>query len=119
VVGFVPPPGPPDTIIEQMVEAGSAVVGTPDDLIATIERFQETTGGFGGVLIRGHEWATWEKTRYSFELLARYVMPRFQGSLRGLEASYWDARAKVEQVTAATTAAIEKAHRDFESTTRP
>ncbi len=95
VVGFAPPPGPPDTIIEQMVEAGSAVVGTPDDLIATIERFQETTGGFGGVLIRGHEWATWEKTRYSFELLARYVMPRFQGSLRGLEASYWDARSKI------------------------
>jgi limonene 1,2-monooxygenase len=115
VVGFEPPPGPANTIIEQMVDAGSAVIGTPDDLIATIERFQETTGGFGGVLMRGHEWATWEQTRYSFELLARYVMPRFQGSLRGLEASYWDARAKVEQVTASTKAAIEKAHRDYES----
>jgi limonene 1,2-monooxygenase len=112
---FEPPPGPPDSIMEQMNEAGSAIVGTPDDLIAAIERFQEVTGGFGGVLIRAHEWTTWEKTRYSYELLARYVMPRFQGSLVGLEASYQDARGKIAQVKASSTAAIEKAHRDFEN----
>ena len=114
VVGFQPPPGPPETIIEQMVEAGSAVVGTPDDLIAAIERYQETTGGFGGVLVRAHEWTTWEKTRYSYELLARYVMPRFQGSLRGVEASYWEARGQLDRVREASRAAIEGAHRRYE-----
>ena len=38
------PPGPSDAIIEHMMESGSAVIGTePDDLIAAIERSQETT----------------------------------------------------------------------------
>jgi limonene 1,2-monooxygenase len=115
VVGFEPPSGPTNTIIEQMVEAGSAVVGTPDDLIATIERYQESTGGFGGILVRAHEWATWEQTRHSYELLARYVMPRFQGSLRGVEASYHDARSHLERVKAASRAAIERAHQAYEA----
>jgi limonene 1,2-monooxygenase len=109
------PPGPAETIIERMVEAGSAVVGTPDDLIAAIERYQESTGGFGGLLVRVHEWTTWEKTRYSYELLARYVMPRFQGSLRGLEASYTDALGRVGRVKDATKAAIERAHQAYET----
>ena len=115
VTGFQPPAGPPETIIEQMVEAGSAVVGTPDDLIAAIEHYQETTGGFGGVLARAHEWTTWDKTRYSFELLARYVAPRFQGSLRGLEASYADALGQLDRVKTASRAAIEKAHVSYET----
>jgi limonene 1,2-monooxygenase len=115
VVGFEPPPGPTNTIIEQMVEAGSAVVGTPDDLIAAIERYLEITGGFGGLLVRVHEWASWEQTRHSYELLARYVMPRFQGSLRGVEASYHDARGHLERVKAASRAAIERAHQAYES----
>jgi limonene 1,2-monooxygenase len=115
ITGFQPPPGPTDTIIEQMVEAGSAIVGTPDDLIAAIENYQESTGGFGGVLGRMHEWATWDKTRYSYELLARYVMPRFQGSLRGLEASYDAARGQIDRVKTAGRAAIERAHESYEA----
>ena len=107
------PPGPPDTIIEQMMESGSAVVGTPDDLIAAIERSQETTGGFGTLLVRVHEWTTWDKTRYSYELLARYVMPRFQGSLHALEASYQDAREHVNDIRTARKAAIDKAHEAY------
>ena len=62
--------------------AGS--IGTPDDLVAAIHRFDEATGGYGGLLIQAHEWATREKTLKSYELLARYVMPRFQGSLVGI-----------------------------------
>ena len=38
-------------------------------------------GGFGGILFRAHEWANREQTMRSYELFARYVMPRFQGSL--------------------------------------
>ena len=40
-----------------MVEAGAWVVGTPDDAIAAIERLQERSGGFGGLMVAGHEWA--------------------------------------------------------------
>jgi len=114
-VGHEAPPGPPETIIEQMMEGGSVVVGTPDDLIATIERSQETTGGFGGLLVRAHEWTTWDKTRYSYELLARYVMPRYQGSLHALEASYQDACARVDGIKETRKAAIDRAHEDYEA----
>ena len=88
-----PVPGPRDRVIDQMVEAGAWVIGTPDDAIAAIERLQERSGGFGGLLVVGHEWAPPEATARSWELLARDVAPRFQGSLAGIEASNAVARA--------------------------
>src|SRR5262249_29376776 len=110
------PPVPTNGIIERMMDSGAAVVGTPDDLIAAIERCQETTGGFGTLLVRVHEWTIWDKTRYSYELLARYVMPRFQDSLHGLEASYQAARDHVDDLRTARKAAIDKAHEDYLAT---
>ena len=41
-------------------------------------------------------------------------MPRFQGSLRGVEASYRDARGQLDRVKEASRAAIERAHRSYE-----
>jgi len=89
-----PVPGPKDKAVDQMIEAGSWVVGTPDDLTEFIHGLQERTGGFGSFLIWGHEWAGPEATRRSYELLARHVMPVFDGSLDGLNASGDIARAK-------------------------
>lgn len=89
-----PVPGPKDKAVDQMIEAGSWVVGTPDDLVEFIRGLQERTGGFGSFLIWGHEWAGPEATRRSYELLARHVMPMFDGSLEGLNASGDIARAK-------------------------
>ncbi|MEZ5736036.1 MAG: LLM class flavin-dependent oxidoreductase [Novosphingobium sp.] len=54
-----------------------AVIGTPDDAIAAIERVQEATGGFGSIMLMAHDWANTRATEQSFELFARYVMPRF------------------------------------------
>jgi limonene 1,2-monooxygenase len=112
---FTAPPVPRDQLIEHLVDEGTVIVGTPDDLIKTIERYQEVSGGYGGFLVRVHEWASWEKTRHSYELLARYVMPRFQNTLRGLEASYQDATRKVDATKATRRAAIEQAHQDYEA----
>ena len=113
---FEVPDCPRDEIIERLAADGAVIVGTPDDLIATMERYQELTGGYGGFLVRVHEWPTsWEKTRHSYELLARYVMPRFQGSLRGLEASYQDATRRMTDTRATRRAAIEQAHQDYEA----
>ena len=109
-----PDGGPLESIVDRMAASGAAVIGTPDDLIATIERYQEITGGFGCLLVQVNEWATWEKTRHSYELLARYVMPRFQGSLRNLEASYSQAASHVAQTRHARRAAIEHAHESYE-----
>ncbi len=89
-----PVAGPKRKAVNQMMEAGSWVVGTPDDLTAFISELQERTGGFGTFLVWGHEWAGPEATRRSYDLLARHVMPVFRGSLKGLNASGDIARAQ-------------------------
>jgi limonene 1,2-monooxygenase len=109
-----PVPGPAEQVIDQMVESGSWVVGSPDDCVAAIHRFDEQSGGFGGLLVTAHEWASREKTLKSYELLARYVMPRFQGSLAGIEASNAWSRAHVRQISEARTQSLERAHQDYE-----
>lgn len=38
---------------------------------------QEESGGFGGMLFRANDWASREATLWSYELLAREVIPRF------------------------------------------
>ncbi len=82
-----PVAGPAHLAVDQMVESGSWVIGTPDDLIAFIRGLQERTGGFGTFLTWGHEWAGPAATLRSYDLLARFVMPEFQGALEGLRAS--------------------------------
>ena len=79
--------GPQDEIIDFMMETNQWCVGTPDDLIDFIYRLDEESGGFGGLLIQATEWATREQVFHSYELLARYVMPHFQGSLVNLKSS--------------------------------
>ena len=61
-------------------DTGLGVIGTPDDAIAQIERLDKQSGGFGAYLLMHHEWARPDATANSYELLARYVKPRFQGS---------------------------------------
>jgi len=61
---------------------GVGMIGTPDDLIAQIEKLQEQSGGFGSFLSLAHNAASYEATKKSYELVARYVMPHFQQSNR-------------------------------------
>jgi alkanesulfonate monooxygenase SsuD/methylene tetrahydromethanopterin reductase-like flavin-dependent oxidoreductase (luciferase family) len=110
-----PVPGPRDAVIDQMVELGAWVIGTPDDAIAAIERLVERSGGFGGLLVVGHEWAAPDATARSWELLARDVVPRFQGSLAGIEASNEVARARSALTGEERVAAVEAAQRAYES----
>ena len=107
-------PGPRELVAEQMLDRGGWIVGTPDDCIAAIERLVERSGGFGGLLVWGNEWAGRERIHRSYELLARYVMPRFQGSLTGIEASNAVARARAERVGQERTAAVETAQQAYE-----
>ena len=86
-LGHPVPNLPADQIVDHMIKHNQWIVGTPDDCIAAIERLQDMSGGFGGFMVRVVDWATREKTLHSYELLARYVMPRFQGSLAGIQAS--------------------------------
>ncbi len=79
--------GPPESFAEAMASVGGAIIGTPDDAVQAIKQLQELSGGFGGLLGLAHEWAPTAKVHHSFELLARYVAPHFQGSLEPLTAA--------------------------------
>ncbi len=62
--------------IDYMIETGFAVIGTPDDFVAQMERLQAQSGGFGAFLNLDHHWADWNETRRSYELIARYAVPK-------------------------------------------
>ena len=94
-----------------MADNGSWIVGTPEDCIEGIKSLEEQSGGFGGFLVQAIDWAPREKMLHSFELLARYVMPQFQGSVVGTEASNrWTAERK-EVLVSGRTSAIDRAHK--------
>ena len=76
--------------IDALLEAGIAVIGTPDDFIAQINRLRAKAGEFGCFLTMAHYWADFEATKRSYELIARFVMPQFQDQLRARnEALSW------------------------------
>lgn len=105
--------GPSDRIIDELVDRGAWCVGTPDDLIAHIHHLDEESGGFGGLLIQATEWGTREQVLHSYELIARYVKPHFQGSLVNLQhSSVWSA-SKKEEIMGLRTQAIERAKQAY------
>jgi limonene 1,2-monooxygenase len=53
-----------------------------------MDRLEDASGGFGGLLVMVQDWANREHQRRSYELLARYVMPHFTGALWGVEAGH-------------------------------
>jgi limonene 1,2-monooxygenase len=74
--------------VDLLINSGMAVIGTPEDAVAQIERLEKQSGGFGAYLQMAHNWADWAETKRSYELIARYVMPRVQGTNRGRQESY-------------------------------
>ena len=108
--------GPQDQIIDHMVETGQWCVGTPDDLVEFILQLDKDSGGFGGILIQATEWATREQVLHSYELMARYVMPRFQDSLTSLTTSQkWSSERK-EELQALRTRSLDRARQDYTAT---
>ena len=65
----------------------SAVIGTPDDLIARIKSVIDISGGFGTVIGFAHDWANPENTFRSWDMVARYVVPELNGYLREMRKS--------------------------------
>jgi limonene 1,2-monooxygenase len=65
--------------VKNMVEDGVAVVGTPDDAIAQIGRLRAKQGDFGVFLQLAHNWASFDKTKQSYELWRRHVNPAVNG----------------------------------------
>jgi limonene 1,2-monooxygenase len=115
-VQFEEYPGQPaeEMTVDRMIGRGGAIVGTPDDAIKRINEVIEASGGgFGGLLVLAHEWASREKTLKSYELLARHVMPKFQGtSAPILYSRDWTAE-KRDQLFNTSVQAIMKAMHDY------
>jgi limonene 1,2-monooxygenase len=111
----------PDTndagvLADDMNASGFAVIGTPDDVAAQIQRLIDQSGGFGTFLCMGHDWADRAATHRSYSLLAREVFPRFQDSSRTLTSSRdWAVEHRPEFIGAAGAAvmsAIQQHHEE-------
>ena len=102
-----------DSDIEALIESKIATIGTPDDLIAQIERLERQSGGFGVFLDMAHNWADFAETRRSYELIARYVMPRFDGRAGRQEDAYRRAMEKKPDLAERRQAGIDKAISDL------
>lgn len=102
-----------DSDIDALIRSRIAVIGTPDDLIAQIERLERQSGGFGVFLDMAHNWADFAATERSYELIARYVMPRFDGRAGRQEEAYRWAMEKKPMLAERRQAGIDKAIRDL------
>ncbi len=105
--------GDVDADIDALIQSRIAVIGTPDDLIAQIERLERQSGGFGVFLDMAHNWADFAETGRSYELIARYVMPRFDGRAGRQEEAYRRAMEKKPELAERRQAGIDKAIRDL------
>jgi len=101
---------------KRMADYGGAMIGTPDDAIAGIERLQKLSGGFGTILCFAHDWTTREQALRSYEMIARYVMPRCQGLIKPIERSAERVRASKKELMEKASGAILKAIRDYNAT---
>jgi limonene 1,2-monooxygenase len=94
---------------------GVGLVGTPDDLVERIDELLEQSGGFGSFLSLAHNAASYEATRKSYELVAQYVMPRFQHSNANRTASIDWAASNADRFMAAYVGGIEQAIADHDA----
>ena len=107
------PPGRSQDPLTDGVAAGVTLVGSPDTVAAGIQNLLEHSGGgFGGFLFRAHDWADREQSWRSYELFARWVMPRFQQSLDMPRASHAWAVANRKTIFGPNVEALRRAFTD-------
>lgn len=104
-----------EDLVETLNATGFAVIGTPDDAIAQVQRLVEQSKGFGTYLLMAHDWADRLPTLRSYELFAREVMPAFQGSAETLTASRdWAADNRPQLIGEAGAAVMSSIQRHAE-----
>jgi limonene 1,2-monooxygenase len=88
----------PREYVADYASQGNCCIGTPEDAIAHIEDLLERSGGFGTLLLLGHDWASPQATFHSYDLFARKVIPHFKGQLEAPRASHEWAKDKREEL---------------------
>ncbi len=83
------PPDVPDPT-DWLIESGTGCIGTPDDAIAYVDRLMTGSGGLGVLCELAQNWADWDATKKTAELMARFVHPHllYQQSRELLRGSY-------------------------------
>jgi limonene 1,2-monooxygenase len=107
------PPGRSEDPLTDGVKAGTTLVGSPETVARGIQNLlDKSEGGFGGFLFRAHDWADREQSYRSYELFARWVMPRFQQSLDMPRASHEWAKGNRKTIFGPNVEALRKAFTD-------
>jgi limonene 1,2-monooxygenase len=105
-------------MIDFINESGVGVIGTAEMAAAQIERlWQQSAGGFGAYLLLAHNWANFDATKRSYDLLARHVFPRFQGHATSTLDAADRARAARPDLAATHVAAVDAARERYAAET--
>lgn len=102
--GFVPlgsrtgPAPTPRQFVEDYAAKGNCCIGTTADAIEYIQGMLDRSGGFGGFLMLGHDWASPAATMHSYDLFACEVIPHFKGQLTAPHASHEWAKGLRDQM---------------------
>ena len=102
-------------MIEFINASGLGAIGTPEACAAQIERlWQQSDGGFGAYLMLAHNWANPPATLRSYELIAREVMPQFQGHAQATLDAARRAKEVREALAATQSQAVEAARARYQ-----
>jgi limonene 1,2-monooxygenase len=102
-------------MIDFVNEAGIGAIGTVEDAKAQVQRLlDQSNGGFGAMLLMGHDWANPQATKRSYELIAQQVFPHFQGQAAGTLAAKQRAFDTREEHSASQLAAVEHMTKKYE-----
>lgn len=100
--------------VDELIDSGRAIIGTPEDAIGQIEKLLDQQGEFGAFLQLAHNWANFENTKQSYELFIRHVTPHFTGVNKHRAESYkWandNAGKLMGEAMSAAQAMIQKHH---------
>jgi limonene 1,2-monooxygenase len=116
----------PGSNVKEMIafvnESGFGAIGTPDMVNAQIDRlWKQSNGGFGAYLMLAHNWANFDATRKSYDLIARHVFPRWQGQMSTQDAADRARAARPELAdihTKAVEAATQRYHAELAARAR-
>jgi limonene 1,2-monooxygenase len=102
-------------MIDFINASGLGAIGTPEACASQIERlWQQSNGGFGAYLMLAHNWANPQATLRSYELIAREVMPQFQGHAQATLDAAKRAKQVREVLAAAQAEAVEAARTRYQ-----
>lgn len=117
VLPLAPDEDDPKKWAEALVECGIAVIGTPDDAIAQLERLDKQTGGYGSFLLMAHDWADPHATLRSYELIAQSVFPAVQSSAdKAVASREWCREDHDKLIGSAMTAVMKEVEKHEEET---